>query len=223
HVCNVGESTLQTKLDGLVLPDGVRLGFKTWLPYNTIVLYGRDAAALAAAADAVEARLDGDVFGRDDVTFPLALGRALQARGWTLALAESCTGGGAGALVTEAPGSSAWFLGAVVSYANAVKEQTLGVPADVLARDGAVSESVAAAMAAGARRVTGADCAVSITGVAGPDGGTADKPVGQVCFGLETPDGAWTRTVQFGARGRDWVRSLAAAAALEWLRRRLLR
>ncbi len=223
HVCNVGESTLQTKLDGLILPDGVHLGFKTWLPYNTIVLYGRNGEALDAAADAVHTRLNDDVFGRDDTTFPLALGAALQAHDWTLALAESCTGGGAGALVTEAPGCSAWFLGAIVSYANTVKTGTLGVPADLLEREGAVSEAVAAAMAAGARRVTGADCAVAITGIAGPDGGTNTKPIGHVCFALETPEGAWSRTVQFGDRGREFVRTLAAAAALEWLRRKLRR
>lgn len=223
HVCNVGESALQTKLDAMApLPDGVRLGFKTWMPYNSIVLYGRDAGALDAAADQVASTLAGDVFGQDDTTFPQALGAALLAKGWTLALAESCTGGGAGALVTDAPGSSAWFLGSIVSYANAVKEHTLGVSADLLVREGAVSEPVAAAMAAGARRLTGADCAVSITGVAGPGGGTETKPVGTVCFGLATPEGAWSRTVQFGDRGREVVRILAAAAALEWLRRRLV-
>jgi len=223
HVCNVGESTLQTKLAGLDLPDGVRLGYKTWLPYNTIVLYGRAPDALETAAAAIEERLQADVFGRNATTFPEALGTALQERGWTLAVAESCTGGGAGALVTEAPGSSAWLLGGVISYDNAVKEQALGVPAGLLEREGAVSEPVAEAMAAGARRVTGADCAVAITGIAGPDGGTAAKPVGQVCVGLVTPEGAWTRTLQFGARGRAFVRTLSAAAALEWLRRRLLR
>jgi PncC family amidohydrolase len=108
----------------------------------------------------------------------VAVVRACAARGLTLATAESCTGGLIGHLITEVPGASSCFVGGVISYSNALKEALLGVPRDVLAAHGAVSETVAVAMADGARMRTGADIAVAVTGVAGPDGGTAAKPVG---------------------------------------------
>ena len=223
HVCGVGESALQERLAPVRIPEGVRVGWKAWLPYVTVVLYGADPRALEAAAAIVRARLGPDCFGEDEVTFPRAVGASLAARAHTLGLAESCRGGGAGALVTEASGSSAWFRGGVVSYDDAVKREVLGVSAAVLAEHGAVSEPCAAAMASGARRCTGADVGLSITGIAGPDGGTPEKPVGTVCLGLDLAGDVAARTVQFGDRGRDIVRTLAAATALDWLRRRLTR
>jgi nicotinamide-nucleotide amidase len=228
HVCGVGESLLQERLTDLAPPPGVRLGYKTWLPYNTILVYGDaegEAARerFAATCAAVRARLGEDCFGEDDETLPGVVGRLLTARGWTLALAESCTAGGAAALATEPPGSSAWFRGGVVAYANDLKRALLGVPAELLERHGAVSEECARAMADGVRRAAGTEVGVSITGIAGPDGGTPDKPVGTVCFGLALPDGTRTRTVRFGPSGRERVRAMAAAAALEWLRRHLAR
>ncbi len=108
----------------------------------------------------------------------------LKASGKTCATAESCTGGGAGSAITAVPGSSEVYLGGVVSYANSVKERVLGVSAGVLGAVGAVSPECAAAMAEGVQRLTGADIAVSVTGIAGPGGGSADKPVGLVWFGL---------------------------------------
>jgi nicotinamide-nucleotide amidase len=228
HVCGVGESVLQDRLRDLELPDGVRIGYKTWLPYNSIVLYGEPSAEGASArfeqsSAAVRAKLGRECFGEDDTTLSSALGAALAERGWTLGLAESCTAGGAAALVTEAAGSSAWFRGAIVAYANDVKHGLLGVPEQVLQEHGAVSEQCASAMAEGVRRALRVDVGLSITGIAGPDGGTPDKPVGTVCFGLGLPDETLSRTIFFGLRGRDRVRSLAAASALEWLRRRLTR
>jgi PncC family amidohydrolase len=107
-----------------------------------------------------------------------AVVRACAARGLTLATAESCTGGLVGHLVTETPGASACFAGGIISYSNALKEALLGVPADLLAANGAVSGPVAAAMAEGVRSRAGVDIAIAVTGVAGPDGGTAEKPVG---------------------------------------------
>ncbi|MBI5500262.1 MAG: CinA family nicotinamide mononucleotide deamidase-related protein [Deltaproteobacteria bacterium] len=224
HVCGVGESVLQDRLADLALPAGVRLGYKTWLPFNSILLYGETDAAepLARAAIEVRARLGEDLLGEDDETLPQVVGRLLLARGWTMALAESCTAGGAAALATEVPGSSAWFKGGVVAYSNDVKTGLLGVPATLLAEHGAVSEECAGAMAEAVRRAAAADVGVSITGIAGPDGGSPQKPVGLVCFGLALPHATSTRTVRFGIRGRDRVRSMAAATALEWLRRKLV-
>lgn len=114
---------------------------------------------------------------------------ALSRRGWTLALAESCTGGLIADTITDFPGSSAFFLGSVVAYANTAKEGLLGVPNTVLVEHGAVSEPVALAMARGARAALGADVALGITGIAGPGGATAEKPVGLVFVGLAGPRG----------------------------------
>ena len=111
------------------------------------------------------------------------LAQLLLARGWKLALAESCTGGLVCATLTELSGSSEWFERGYITYSNQAKTECLGVPAELIASYGAVSEPVARAMAQGAQRNAGANISVSITGIAGPTGGTAEKPVGTVCFG----------------------------------------
>ena len=117
-----------------------------------------------------------------------ACGLRLQARSWWLAVAESCTGGGLGDRLTDVPGSSAWFLGGIIAYADALKIALLGVPAAVIAQHGAVSAETATAMAAGARAHTGAEVAIAITGIAGPGGGLPNKPVGTVFIALAAPD-----------------------------------
>jgi len=133
----------------------------------------------------------------------------------TFASAESCTGGMIGAAVTDCPGASAVFLGGVISYANSVKESVLGVKAETLARFGAVSVETAREMAEGVRRLTGADIAVSVTGIAGPGGGSPEKPVGTVCFGISAVSGTEAVRVQFDpAHSREEIRREAAAYAL---------
>jgi nicotinamide-nucleotide amidase len=135
------------------------------------------------------------------------------ARGWRIATAESCTGGMVAAALTDIPGSSAVFDWGVVTYSDAAKIQLLGVSDATLAAHGAVSEQVAAEMAEGARTRSGADLALSVTGIAGP-GGSAHKPEGRVCFGLSTKGGTRTETVEFGARGRAQVRRASVGHAL---------
>lgn len=146
-----------------------------------------------------------------------ALARVLQARGEYLVTAESCTGGWIAKLCTDLPGSSAWFERGLVTYSNAAKMDLLGVPPDLLDRCGAVSGEVVAAMAAGALIASQANCALAVSGVAGPDGGTADKPVGTVwlgwCLRGATPQ---TRRHLF-AGDRGTVRAAAVAAALDGL------
>jgi nicotinamide-nucleotide amidase len=136
----------------------------------------------------------------------------------TLAVAESCTGGLLGARLTAVPGASAYFTGGFVTYDDAAKRGWLGVPAELLEKEGAVSAAVAAAMARAARERAGAHRGLGITGIAGPSGGTAVKPVGLVFLALATREAAWTRRVQLGT-DRDTNREIACTLALDMLRR----
>jgi nicotinamide-nucleotide amidase len=183
-----------------------------------------DAEALLVPLEAeIRARAGQACFGADDDSLASVVLGLLRQRGQTLAVAESCTGGGLGAALAAVPGASEVFLGGVIAYANSVKEGLLKVPADVLAAQGAVSDPVAQAMAEGARRATGADWALAVTGVAGPGGGSAEKPVGLVHLAVAGPDGCSSEAVRFGAsRGRGWIQLLSAGEALDRLRRRLL-
>ena len=176
----------------------------------------------AARADALEAelgaRLEQWIFSRDERSVEehvLALARA---RGWTIATAESCTGGLVAARLTRVPGSSESFLGGIVAYADAVKTGELGVPEALLGEHGAVSAEVAEAMADGARRRLGADLGVAVTGVAGPGGGTEEKPVGLVHIHVSGPDGSRARTLDVPG-DREQVRARATVTALHLMRR----
>ena len=135
-------------------------------------------------------------------------------RGWNLVVAESCTGGLIGARLTSVPGSSSYFAGGVIAYSNDLKKNLLNVPAGLLEYEGAVSGPVVEAMARGGIAATGADCGISVTGVAGPDGGTEDKPVGTVWVGITLPSGTISKIYNFSGN-RDEVRNQAAQAAME--------
>ena len=166
--------------------------------------------------------LGGRVFGEDSEDLPAAVGKLLRQRGESLAVAESCTGGMIASLITDVPGSSDYFLGAAVAYANSAKEALLGVSPQTLRSQGAVSEEVAREMAIGARERFTADWAVSVTGIAGPDGGSAEKPVGTVVFGLAGRDGTVSSRQKHFGGDRAIVRRAASLHALEHLRRRLV-
>ena len=153
---------------------------------------------------------------RDLEELALKLGRALHVRGWRLATAESCTGGWIAKVLTDVAGSSQWFDGGVVAYSNAAKTELLGVPSETLAVHGAVSEETARAMADGARRRFAVDLAVAVTGIAGPGGGTPDKPVGTVHFAWAAPDRVMAARRIF-AGSRESVRRQTVALALERL------
>jgi nicotinamide-nucleotide amidase len=164
--------------------------------------------------------LEEHLFSQDERPVEEIVLGLCRARGLSLATAESCTGGLVAARVTSVPGSSDVFLGGVVTYSNDLKRTELGVPDDVLATRGAVSAETAAAMAAGARTRLGADVAVSVTGVAGPGGGTPEKPVGLVYLHAETPEAS--RGIEFDFPGdRDSIRQRSAVAALHLVRRLL--
>jgi nicotinamide-nucleotide amidase len=145
------------------------------------------------------------------------LAQCLAAKGWTLATAESCTGGWIAKCCTDLAGSSAWFERGFVSYSNQAKHELLGVAAETLETEGAVSAAVAAQMAEGARRRAGVNVALAVTGIAGPDGGTADKPVGTVWFGWSLQGQPAHTEVQHFAGGRDAVRRLTVIHALAGL------
>lgn len=227
HTINIGESEIDHRIEDLfrtaenpkiaVLAHDYRADVKIMAKSAS-----REAAeaAIAPIQQDVESRLEGFVFGRDEETLESAVLRELRARGRTLAIAESCTGGRIGAALTSVPGASASFLGGVIAYDNAVKTGLLGVDADDIAAHGAVSESVAAAMAAGVRRHLGAGIGLATTGIAGPEGGTPEKPVGLVWCAID--DGAAARAYRLQLRGdRAAVQTRATVAALGLMWRHL--
>lgn len=177
---------------------------------------------IAAMEADFRAVLGHRIFGRDEEDLAQAVGHALRNNGKTLALAESCTGGLVSALLTEIPGSSDYFLGSIVSYANSAKEDLLDVEAETLSRDGAVSEETAREMAHGARRKFQSDFALALTGIAGPSGGSEEKPVGTVVFALCDGNGGEVVKRRYFVGDRAVVRRAAALHALELLRRRLV-
>lgn len=164
----------------------------------------------------IRSLLGAAVFATGEVPLERCLGDLAMAAGVRVATAESITAGTVGALIARVPGASAWYLGTVTAYDNEAKIRQLAVPRGRIETYGAVSAEVAMAMAAGARRIFGAEYAVSTTGIAGPTGGSAEKPVGLVCFGISTPQGEACLRRVFPDRGREWITSRAAAAAL-WL------
>ena len=208
--------------------DGLTLGYRAHFPEIEVKVHVRadsvgDAEARAGTiADEVRGILGNAVFGGKDDVFAAVVGSALREKGKTLAVAESCTGGQVGEMLTRIPGASGYLLLDAVVYSNSAKESVLGVSPDVLSAHGAVSSETAAAMAEGALRVAGADIAVSITGIAGPGGGTEDKPVGTVWFGLARKGEPTITKHRKLPWGRDRVQTLSAYVALELVRRAAL-
>jgi nicotinamide-nucleotide amidase len=220
----VGETRVAGRLEaaGFHAPEGVRLAYLPSPGGVRLRLFAPEGAP-RASFDAAEARLRA-LLGADALperSLAESLVAAARAAGSTLATAESCTGGLVGARITDVPGASSVYLGGIVTYADHVKTERLGVPADVIRRHGAVSEPVCAAMADGVRRALGVGLAVSVTGIAGPSGGTADKPVGTVWIGVA--DGGGTEARRFRFPGpRDMVRERSVNKALEMAYRRLV-
>ncbi len=225
----IGESTLSQKVASLLEAEN-----PTVAPYalggKVILRISARAESIAAANQLIDpvaaqvCEITGEAYyGQDDETLADAVGALLKARSQTLSVAESCTGGSLGGLITAVPGSSSYFWGGVISYDNRVKQQLLGVDKAVLDRCGAVSAEVAAAMALGVRDRLETDCALSITGIAGPGGGSAEKPVGLVYIGLASAHGIKTEKHLFGQESsRDRIRQQSALSALNLLRLELL-
>ena len=181
-------------------------------------------AAIEPVATQIREIAGLDYFGQDEETITSVVGKLLLEKGQTVSVAESCTGGGLGAMFTEIPGSSYYFYGGIIAYDNQVKIKLLGVNPEDLATFGAVSPEVAEQMALGVKHSLQTDWGLSITGIAGPEGGTDSKPVGLVYLGIADPQGkVESLKFQFGdTRGRSGIRYLSASNALDQLRRRLL-
>ncbi len=220
----MGESNLDDALRDVAKDGEVTLGFRTAFPDNYLRPVTRAASAeeaearLARACETIRERLGVLIYGEGDETLEAVVGRLLRESGTTLAVAESCTGGLLGERITAVPGSSDYFLGGVVAYANAAKTALLGVPEERLAREGAVSEPVARAMAEGVRARFGADLGVATTGISGPGGGSEEKPVGLVWVAVAGPAGTDARDFEFPF-DRPRHRQLTAQVALDWVRR----
>jgi nicotinamide-nucleotide amidase len=218
------ESIVGEKLSGVeqAFP-GVTIGYRAHFPEIEVKVLarGRDHAGAQAlaerAAAEVRARLGDVIYGEGEDTFAGVLGRALRTKNRTLAIAESCTGGLVGTMITREPGASDFLVLDAVTYANSAKQRVLGVDEEVLRGHGAVSSEVACAMAEGARRVSGADVALAITGIAGPTGGSDDKPVGLVYLAVSTAKGTTVKERRLGG-DRLWIQTLAAYAGLAMVR-----
>lgn len=227
----LGESHLAQRIaawEESLAEDGIKLAY---LPSPGLVKLrlssyaGRDPAATRGLVDHKAGQLyrliPELIFGEGEEKLEMVVGRMLKERGDTLSLAESCTGGYVGHLITSVPGSSAYFVGGVVSYANAVKMEELGIPAGMLELEGAVSKPVVERMALGVRDALRTTWSIAISGVAGPDGGTPDKPVGTVWLAVAGPEGVRSAKGHFPGT-RDLVIKRSALAALNMLRRALL-
>jgi nicotinamide-nucleotide amidase len=227
RVFGLPESEVNDRLAGLEAAHRVTLGYRATFPVIEVKVLARDATEDAAreraegCAREVRARLGEVVFGEGTTSFGEAMLGVLAERSATLALAESCTGGLVGDMLTRVPGASRTFLGGVVAYSNAAKTALLGVDAALIAARGAVSEEVARAMAEGARSRFESTLSLALTGIAGPDGGAPDKPVGLVHIAVADERGTSTQSSVFPGT-REQVRTRAAYAGLALVRRVLL-
>lgn len=225
-VCAMGESQVASLVGDLFAAPNPTVApyAKLGEVHLRVTAKARDAGEARALISPVEGeirrRLGWRVFAADEETMAHAVGAKLAAAGLTLAVAESCTGGMLGAQITAVPGSSRYFLGGVIAYANEVKEAQLDVPAHLIREYGAVSEQVAGAMALGVRSRLGAALALSVSGIAGPGGGSPAKPVGTVCFALAGPAGVFTWSELLRGE-REEVRQRACQVALTTLYRYL--
>ena len=205
------------KLAYLPSPGIVKLRLSTYADRDAVAAHQRVARKVAE----LQALIPDLVFGEGDDRLPNVVGRLLRERGQTLALAESCTGGFVSHLITSVPGSSTYYIGGVVSYANAVKMEELGIPSDMLELNGAVSQPVVEQMATGGKAALRTHWSIALSGVAGPDGGTPDKPVGTVWIAVAGPEGVRSKRVNFPGT-RDLVIERSALAGLNLLRKWLL-
>jgi len=224
-VFGMGESAIEEVLADLMILSNVSMSLLAKRAEMHIRLVARSSKRTSVEAEEVlnraekeiRLRLGEKVFGRDQETMIGIVGQLLRNQKLTIATAESCTGGLLGAALTQEPGSSGFYQGGVVSYSNFLKQRLIGVSEENLLNYGAVSEEVAKEMAEGIRSKAGSDLGISTTGIAGPDGGNEQKPVGLVYVGLATPEGVQVEKIQLYGE-RESVRQLTVQAALNRVR-----
>ncbi|GAA0786118.1 MULTISPECIES: CinA family nicotinamide mononucleotide deamidase-related protein [Pseudomonadati] len=220
-----GESALADMLTELTLPTGIELGYRSSMPHIEIKIFARGDKAIRALPEvtkAVKQCLGTAVVADNKPTLAAEIhGRLLQS-GFSLSVAESCTGGMITSQLIDFAGSSSYLHHGLVTYSNESKVKVLGVSPEVLDDHGAVSIATVEAMAEGARKILDSDFALATSGIAGPDGGTDDKPVGTVAIALATKQGMYSQMIKLPRRSRQLVRSLSAAVAYDMLRRSLL-
>jgi nicotinamide-nucleotide amidase len=222
----IGESVIQEKIGRAVAElagSCIDVGYCARVSQVDVRLaaYGHEGQKLIAVAEEIVRKQIGEyIFGMEEENLESVIVRELTAKSKTLAIAESCTGGLIANQITNVPGASAVLLAGFVTYSNAAKEKFIGVHADTLKAHGAVSEATALEMAEGARRETGSDYAISVTGIAGPSGGTPEKPVGTVFIGLATPSKS-IAPKYFNPYDRETFKQVTAYQALDLLRRKL--
>lgn len=228
RVFGIPEAETRALLAGVVAPgSGVTVSFGVDFPEVHVRLCaegdddGLAGAALADACNRARQRLGGYLFGEEGATIDVVVAELFRRKGVTLSLAESCTGGLVAKRITDLPGSSDYFLEGAVTYSDAAKIRALGVSPRFLAEHGAVSAETATAMAEGIRHNSGSDLALAVTGIAGPGGGSAEKPVGTVFLALATAAGCRAEGYRFSG-SREEIRTITAVTALDWLRRHLL-
>ncbi|WP_456371431.1 CinA family nicotinamide mononucleotide deamidase-related protein [Thermodesulfatator atlanticus] len=225
-VFGLREADINLALECLLHKENIKIGFYPALPEIHISLLVWDssfdtAQALFMEVSAkIEKTLGPNIFGHDEDVLESVVGKLLNAKGETLAVAESCTGGLIASRLTRIPGSSAYFERGVVTYSNQAKIEILGVPEEAINRHGAVSKPVALAMAEGVRKLSGTTYGIGVTGIAGPTGGSAQKPVGTVWIGFSCPEDTVAQCFLFPGE-RHLVQDYAASTALDWLRRYL--
>jgi nicotinamide-nucleotide amidase len=219
----MSESALDEAVAGLIKPNEAKVSFRASFPQISLKIRVEGAPGevdrkLEGLAHRVREKISQFIYAEGDTSMEEVVGRLLIEKKLKLAVAESCTGGLIGHRITNVPGCSQYFVGDLVTYSNDVKSGVLGVSQETLNAHGAVSEECVREMAAGVRKRTGANVSVATSGIAGPDGGTPDKPVGTVCIALSADDQSFTRRYQF--RGtRDWIKLITSQVALDWLRR----
>lgn len=228
RIIGIPESHLDLKMQPVMQRfPAIRYGFRAHYPemWFKMLATGQDQKEadkqIKSALKEIRKILGIKIMGYDDETLPLVVGRLLSERGLTLSTAESCTGGMIGELLTEIPGSSQYYLGGCIAYSNTLKIDLLGVDPETINQIGAVSQTCALEMAAGARQKFKSDLAISVTGIAGPDGGTREKPIGTVHFGLATPENNY-HLQRVLRPDRQSIRIAAAHIALDFVRRWLL-
>lgn len=211
------ESALYDVLQEVLTGSKVRVGFLPGFTGVDIRLSSTDRDEVMELASAIYEKIGRTIYAEDWETLEAAVGRGLREKGLTVAVAESCTGGLLGDRFTNVPGSSDYFLGAVVSYSNEAKMNLLGVQNDTLMEHGAVSEETASEMAQGVRQILQADIGISITGISGPDGGTPEKPVGLTFIAIDYSGDVNVKRLMF-LRDRRFNKELAAQTALNLVR-----